>query len=498
MNFQELAYLTDPSQSLYFVGIGGISMSGLAELARSSGHRVGGSDLSENARISQLRELGALIFPLQVPENIDQFSPAAIIYSAAIDPQHPELRRGREKGIPVIERSDWLGLLNRQYQTVVNVAGTNGKSTTTAMVSQIALDAHLDPTIHLGAEYESIGSTVHAGSRQLMISEACEFHRSFLSFYSTMAAVLNLGHDHIDCFPEMKDVVDVFAEFLAKLEPGSRAILPSFDPYLQDLLAAWKAKNPSSFEKTEHYYFGYADDPEPEVGAQRLTAENLDLSGGFARMDLSFHDEYLGRLELSVPGRFNAENAMAALLMGLLLGAEPALAMKSLADFKGVEGRFTLCGYYRGAQIVNDYAHHPDSVKKTLETAHQINHQKIYACFQPITFSRAEGLAEGFVSALQNEDPAILLEVFDDREKNHHFSSREIAEAIVENGGHALFIESCEELETYLRERLKEGDMALLMGQSIRNVGDRLAARHDHYHNRLTIKNTAESANNQK
>lgn len=479
-DFKANRHLMEAGKKIYFIGIGGISMSGLAELAHARGQKVAGSDLNYNSRCDDLAELGILIYTPQQASNIDCFQPDAVVYSAAVPADNPERVRAVERGIISIERSDWLGLLNREFNTVINVAGTNGKSTVTAMTSLICLDAGLNPTVHIGAELAQFKSTIHVGGRELMISEACEFNYSFWSFYSTIASVLNLGHDHVDMFPEMKDVISAFTGFLNRLPENAKVVLPTFDPYMDDLLNQFKQNNPALYSSVEFYTFGYPGDLLLGRPAD-LQASELEFIHGFPRFTLLWRGEQVASVQLSIPGKFNVENALSAILMAHLAGASFESAASTLRDFTGAEGRFTYCGDFNGAHIFNDYAHHPDSVKLTLEAAHKIPHKNLYACFQPITYSRAKGLFDGFVEALQNEKHAILVEVYDDREKDRSFSSSHISDAINEKGGSARFYSTPDELEEYLRKAVHEGDMVLLMGQNIRNVGDRLAGRTSHY-----------------
>ncbi|MDO5033614.1 MAG: Mur ligase domain-containing protein [Eubacteriales bacterium] len=478
VDFSKYTYLLEPQTRVFFVGIGGISMSGLAELAQDRGLVVGGSDRARGARVADLERRGIQVYCPQRAENIEDFRAEALVYSAAISQDNPELVKARELGLPCLERSVWLGLVNRSYPQVINVAGTNGKSTTTAMCSYILLDAGMDPTIHLGAELDRLNSTVHTGRGELMLSEACEFNLSFYAFYSTITAILNLGHDHVDIFPNMEDVLEAFAGYILRQAPATKLVLPSFDPHIPALLDLVDRQRPGFLEQLEIYYYGYATD---KVQAD-LAISKLRYEAGLPLFNLTYQGQDLGTFRLSIPGRFNVENAAAALLLCHLAGADFDLAKQSLQAFKGAEGRFTLAGHYQGALIVNDYAHHPDSLKLTLEAAAEIPHRRIFACFQPITYSRAKGLFPEFVEALKDQAHPILLEVFDDREKDRSFSSAHIAEAINAQGGSALFFAQLDDLEAYLRQELKEGDLALLMGQNIRQVGDRLAERQDHFH----------------
>lgn len=491
-DFTEHAYLMNPGRRIYFVGIAGISMSGLAELAQARGQVVAGSDLHQNDRVLSLQEIGISVqVGPQRASDIQNFRPDAVVYSAAIPADNPQLAWAKAAGIPQIERADWLGLVNREFPHVINIAGTNGKSTTTAMCSYLCLDSGLNPTVHLGAELDRFHSTIHAGSDRLMISEACEFNYSFYSFYSTITAILNLDHDHVDMFPQFEDVIRAFAHYLCLQRAGTKVVLPGFDPAINRLWELAQEEKPDIRQDLDVYYFGYETD-RPAGGQPDLIIQDLDLSSGFPHFCLCYRGRDLGDFQLQIPGKFNAENAAAAVLLAILAGADSQTFPASLGKFKGAEGRFTVCGKYQGAWVINDYAHHPDSVKKTIEAAERIPHKHLYACFQPITYSRAKGLAQGYIEAMQNLTPAIFLEVYDDREKDHSFSSRELAEGVIARGGSALFFAQKKDLEQYLRSRAEAQDLILLMGQDIRDIGDALCSRKDHYEHHVGLNDVAD------
>lgn len=423
LDFKKYKYLMEPQRRIYFVGIGGISMSGLAELAKSRGQLVAGSDRSYNDRCVYLESLGIKIYQGHSADHITEFQPDAVVFTAAIPQDNPELVFAREEGLPTIERSDWLGLLNREFDQVINVAGTNGKSTTTAMTAYILLDAGLDATVHLGAELDRFKSTVHVGSADLLLSEACEFNYSFYSFASTITAVLNLDHDHVDLFPHMDDVIRAFANYLCLQAPGTKVVLPSFDPHIAKLLTMVEEIKPGQLEELDFYYFGYEGD---RIGQRRpdMVIGDISYQQGLPHFKLSYRGQDLGQFVLSIPARFNVENAAAAVLLAHLAGADFESAKESLRVFRGAEGRFTICGTYNGALVVNDYAHHPDSVKLTVAAAKEMGYKRLIPCFQAISFSRAKGLADGFVEALKDEPETVILEVYDDREKDRSFSAK--------------------------------------------------------------------------
>ncbi|NLJ93910.1 MAG: UDP-N-acetylmuramate--L-alanine ligase, partial [Clostridiaceae bacterium] len=408
--------LFTPGNKIYFIGIGGISMCGLAELAKHQGMNVFGSDPNKSNRTYYLESLGIKVNYQQVSENIEELKPDAVIYTLAIPENNPERVAAKKLGIPEIERAAYLGMINRMFDKSINIAGTNGKTTTTAMCSLILIEAGLDPTVHLGAELKQFKTTVHAGSnRNLMVSEACEFGRSFLHFYSTTATVLNLDHDHVDVFPTMDDVIEVFADFVALLEPNSYLVIPAFDKNISGMLNSAYKKNPNIKGNLNIITFGYPEDRfegrEPD-----FCCEDLSYKDAYPHFTLSYRGEHFADFELKIPGKFNVDNAMAAIACAYLNGADPKSAVRALANFTGAEGRFTEAGFYNGARIIADYAHHPDSVKLTIEAAQNFPHNKLYAIFQPITYSRAKGLAEGFAESLAYAENPILTEVYDDRE----------------------------------------------------------------------------------
>ena len=473
--------LFKPSSKIYFIGIGGISMCGLAELAKHQGMQVAGSDQHQSARTDYLESLGVNVNYQQIADNITTFQPDAVIYTLAIPKDNPERKKAIELGIPEVERAVYLGLINRMFKRSINIAGTNGKTTTTAMCSLILMEADLDPTVHLGAELKQFKSTVRAGSNHdLMVSEACEFGRSFLHFYSTTATVLNLDHDHVDIYPTMADVIEVFADFVALLKPHAYLVLPAFDKNIPHMLELAYQKNPDLKDQLNIVTFGY---PEDRFNNKKpdFCCEHLTFKDAYPNFTLSYKGEHFADFKLKIPGKFNVDNSMAAIACAYLNGADAESAVKALADFSGAEGRFTEVGFYNGARIIADYAHHPDSVKVTLEAANNFPHQKLYAIFQPITYSRAKGLADGFVEALSMAEKPILTEVYDDREKDHSFSSKIIADRIKEKGIDALFLPTINDVEEYLKEVLEPNDIAVIMGSNVREVADHLTDRKSHF-----------------
>ncbi|MDO5733841.1 MAG: Mur ligase family protein [Eubacteriales bacterium] len=482
--------LLTKGKRVFMLGIAGISMCGLAELASSLGLEVAGSDPGGEKVKAELGELGIQVFTTHERANIEAFKPDFLVYSLAVPADNPERQAAQELGLPCLERAVFLGALNRLYERVINIAGTNGKTTTTALTAKLLIAAGLDPTVHLGAELADFRGTVRISKEpKLMVSEACEFGGSFLSFRSTSAVILNLGHDHVDIFPEFEDVIDVFTLFCLGLERDSTLFLPNFDPAIPKLLAKVLKEQPKFLEEHQLISYGYSAElaerlqlPRYELVKPDADYEITELSytGPFPNIKLRFPAGEIA-FSLKIPGRFNVENALAAFALAAEAGAEPEILAQEMPKFKGAEGRFTYCGDYNSCRIIADYAHHADSLKQTIETAKLLEHQALKVYFQPITYTRAKANAEGFFAALKEVDEANLLEVYDNREKDHNFSTREISKRLQEAGVKANYFPDIQAAKEHALANLEAGDLALFIGQNIRTVANELAGRKDHH-----------------
>lgn len=477
---QEIAAIPELARGarIYFIGIGGISMSGLAEIAQSLGFVVAGSDRQASERTHYLEQRGLLIHAGQRAEQLLSFQPDLVVHTAAIPATNPELAAARAEPFPTVDRATFLGWINRRFNQVVNIAGTHGKTTTTAMCSLILIEAGADPTVHLGAELVDFQTTVRLGDpHQLMVSEACEYQNSFLKFYSTIAAVLNIDYDHVDCFANLAEVVDVFTTFADQLPEGGHLVVPAFDPNVQAMLHQLQERRAlrQKAMPTVHV-FGLEND------SAAWQARNIVFVDGLPRFDVYYLDQFYTHVELKIPGRHNIANALAAMACAHLCGGTPAAATTALNRFQGAEGRFTRTGTYRGAQVIADYAHHPAAARATLAAAATIPHRHIWVVFQPLTFSRTEILFDEFVDALKDCEWVIFAEIFSDREtRRDYISSRQLAERINELGGHAQFGQDFAEIKAELDQRVGPGDLILVLGpEDIRRLADQLTGREHH------------------
>ena len=458
---------------IYFIGIGGISMSGLALLSKGYGFTVGGSDMNPSERTELLKGEGIKVYDTQVGENIDEFAPDYIVKTAAILPKNLEVARALEKGIKIFDRSEFLGLITESYDRVINISGTHGKTTTTSMTSLMLMDAGKDPTVHLGAELDVFGnSTVRlGGNRDILVSEACEFKRSFLQFRSTTAAITNIDHDHVDCYPTIEDVIEVFAEFLDKVDDNGYVVVTGTD------------KNISKSLKIAEERYKKAGRTMPSVitcssdgSSADFMATDISFETGHPSFDIKFRGELLGRATLRIPGRHNVDNALIATACAYLNGAEPEAIIKALNEFGGADGRYTVKGYHKGCEVVVDYAHHPTAARATIEAASHMPHNNMLVVFQPLTFNRTKLLFEDYVTSLLPCRKILFSEIFSDREINTgEISSKDIADEINRRGGDAESYGDKEDLKKRIDELIEPGDLILILGpEDIRHLGDEL------------------------
>ncbi len=462
--------------SIYFIGIGGISMSGLALLAKGYGFKVGGSDMNPSERTEMLADHGITIYNSQVAENIAEFAPDYIVKTAAILPHNPEVAKAMEDGIKIYDRSEFLGLLTESYTSVINISGTHGKTTTTSMTSLMLIEAGKDPTVHLGAEFDAFGgSTVRlGGNKDLLVSEACEFKRSFLQFRSTTAAITNIDHDHVDCYPTIEDVIEVFAEFTDKVDDNGYIVVTGSDENIKKSLKVAEKRHADAGRKLPSVITCSADGSDAD-----FTAENIEFVEGHPHFDICFKGSKLGRAMLRVPGKHNIANSLIAAACAYLNGADPESIIKALNEFGGADGRYTIKGKYKGCDVVVDYAHHPTAARVTIDAAEHMPHNNILVVFQPLTFNRTKMLFEDYVTSLLPCRKVLFSEIFSDREINTgEISSKDISDEINKRGGDSEFFADKEDLKKRIDELIEPGDIILILGpEDIRHLGDELCPK---------------------
>ena len=453
-------------------------MNGLARLAKHAGFVVGGSDNHPSERTAILEEQGIKVYYPQIEANIDDFKPDYLVKTAAILPHNEEVKRATDLGLQIFDRAEFLGAFTRTYKNVINVSGTHGKTTTTSMISLMMIDAALDPTVHLGADLDIFNGTIRTGSHELLVSEACEFNRSFLNFSSTTAVITNIDHDHVDCYPTIDDVIDVFARFIRLVDDDGYVVVSGHDGNIARSLAEAK----EYFDNTGRKFpkvVTCASDSKPCVVTGRkadFVAENITFDNGLPGFDIVINDKERISVKLKIPGSHNIANALNAATAAYLNGASPEAIKNALDNFGGADGRYTVKGKYKGCDVVVDYAHHPTAARATIEAASNMPHGDILVVFQPLTFYRTKALFEDYVTSLLPCKKILFAEIFSDREDTTYgVSSKDISDEINRRGGDSEFFENREDLKKRIDELIKPGDIILILGpEDIRELGDEL------------------------
>lgn len=447
------------AKAVHLIGIGGAGMSGIARLLLGRGVAVSGSDLKESEATRALRSVGATVRIGHRAENVGDAR--RVVYTAAVSGANAELMEARRRGLEVLSRAEMLAELMRG-RVGIAVAGTHGKTTTTAMIASVFLRAGADPSILVGGDWEAIGGNARAGHGRHFIAEACEAFDSFLELHPNLAVVTNIEADHLDWHKSEAGVVDAFGRFLAQLDPNGCAVVCRDDLRVQRLLPTIRARVLT---------YGLED------GAE-LTARDVEASRGYPRFTVMWRRRILGEARLSVPGRHNVLNALAALGVALEVGLPFSVARAALADFAGVQRRFELLGCERDVVVVDDYAHHPTEVAATLAAARAALGRHLIAVFQPHLYSRTQLLMADFARAFRDADAVVVSEVYAAREKPlPGVNGRALADAIAgqQPDKPVLFLATHEEIVEHLAAAAGPGSAVLTIGAGdIRVVGENL------------------------
>lgn len=462
---------------IYFIGIAGISMCGLAEIAVHLKYVVAGSDPRSSLQVLNLRDMGVIVNHEQIGRNIDTFEPELVIYSSAIPADNPELVRAKELGIQCITRAQFLGWITRAYKSVINIAGTHGKTTTTAMCSMILIESGANPTVHLGADLDEFNeSTVHLGSsNNLLVSEACEYKNSLLNFYSTTAAVLNIDEDHMDFFHDIDDIINTFVRFGADLPEEGNLVIPWSTGHIGVFMDKLRKTRLAEGHKMPNIItFG----PFMEDSAIQPTFyyKDLHFEDGLPRFSVYYNNALYRHIRLAVPGEHNVRNCLAAIACAHFNGSTPEAAARVLKNFKGAGGRFTHIGTYKGARVIADYAHHPTEIAATLAAAENIPHRKIWPICQILNYTRAKDLYENFIDVFRDYEEVIFYKIYSSREKdNLGMTAERFVEDINSRGRKAYACNTPEELLTFLTDRVDPKDLLLFLGpEDIREVSHQI------------------------
>lgn len=456
MSEQPIHDYIQPGKRAHLVGIGGVSMASLAEVLLGAGMIITGSDQREGATVGHLRGLGIPVTIGHRPESV--LGADCVVRTAAVHDGNPEIVAARAAGIPVFERAQAWGAIMRGYKNALCISGTHGKTTTTSMCTHVFMAAGMDPTVMIGGTLPLLEAGHRVGQGETIILESCEYCNSFLSFYPTVAVILNIEADHLDFFQDLDDVERSFRAF-ADLVPDSGMIVANCED----------ANTMKALEGERR--------PMLTFGVERgdVHAANLTVRGGFASFDVVYRGERYAHLELSVPGMHNVQNAMATAAAAIVLGVPGSAVEQGMRTFRLPGRRFEDKGRYHGAQVCDDYAHHPSEVETLLDTARQLPYQRVVLAFQPHTYSRTHELFDDFVQVLQKADVTLLAEIFAAREDNTvGISSKDLAARIPGS----IYCPTLADVTAALRDIARPGDLILTVGAGdIYLAGEALVAQ---------------------
>jgi UDP-N-acetylmuramate--alanine ligase len=443
---------------IHFVGIGGISMSGLAEILLGRGYIVSGSDLNDSHIIKRLREKGATI---HIGHSVDNVKGAdLVVYTAAIKEENPEIQEALRLKIPMMDRATLLGQLMKTFRYSIGVSGTHGKTTTTSMLSVIMNHAELDPTILVGGELDEIGGNIRTGNSNYFVTEACEYCNSFLKFYPYIAIILNIEEDHLDFFKDIDDIYESFLKY-AQLVPRNGYVVGCADDLRVSKL----------LEQVNCRTLSFGLNGSGDWSANNITYDEK----GCASYRAVYKGQDMGRFSLTVPGEHNIYNALAASAAAWALGISREVIRDSLSTYSGTHRRFEKKGELNGITVIDDYAHHPTEIKATLKTAVNYPHKRLWCVFQPHTYTRTKKLFCDFVKSLSGIHELILVDIYAAREKDTgEIHSRDLAEAINNSGQSAIYLPSFEETVQHLRQNAESGDVIITMGAgTVHQIGEK-------------------------
>jgi UDP-N-acetylmuramate--alanine ligase len=440
-------------QQIHFVGIGGIGMSGIAEVLLNLGYKVSGSDLKASAVTERLASLGAITFEGHRAENI--LGAEVVVASSAISPENPEIGQARALHIPVIQRAEMLAELMRLKYGIA-IAGMHGKTTTTSMVAAVLAGGGLDPTVVVGGRVDALGSNARLGKSHYLVAEADESDRSFLKLSPILAVITNIDREHMDCYRNMRDVKRAFLDFMDRVPFYGMVVVCNDDPQLRRLLPQVRRRTVSYGTRRGSDFHIRVDEP------VRIDGEERPLS----RFHVTYRGSDLGEFRLHVPGVHNILNATAAIAVGIGLDMTADQIRATLETFRGVDRRFQLRGKVAGVSVIDDYGHHPTEIRATLAAARQCGYKKIHVIFQPHRYTRTRDLMDEFATAFRDADSLRVLDIYAASEPPIEGTT---AEALVTHirevsGQEAVYAPSFSEAVNGVTSIAQEGDMVLTLG----------------------------------
>lgn len=443
INFQKPGHI-------HFMGIGGISMSGFAELLHTMGFQITGSDNKESNITQHLEKLGIHILYEQVASNITK-DIDLVVYTAAIHEDNEEFIAAKKSGIPMMDRAEMVGQVMKNYSSAIAVSGTHGKTTTTSMISHILLAANLDPTISVGGILKAIHGNIRVGKSGNFITEACEYTNSFLKFHPTIGVILNIEAEHLDFFKDLRDIRNSFHSF-ASLPPKTGLLVINGEINHYNEIIDGISSN----------YVTYGLDND----SFDFTAKNITFNAfAYGSFDLYYKGDYVDHIDLKLIGKHNISNALAAISVAYEFHIPMDQIKDGLSTFTGTNRRFEYKGKVGGVTIIDDYAHHPTEIRATLESAKDYPRNTMWCVFQPHTYSRTKAFLKDFANALSHADKIVLTDIYSAREKDSgDISSLDLKRELENLGKEVYYFSSFDEIETFLLENCTNDDLLITMG----------------------------------
>lgn len=445
---------------IYFIGIGGISMSGLAEILLTEDFKVSGSDMKQTPLTETLKEKGAAVFYGQRASNLTP-DIDLVVYTSAIHPDNPEFIAMNEMDIPSLTRAELLGQMMKNYKIPIAVSGTHGKTTTTSMISEILLKNESDPTLSIGGIFKSIGGNIRVGKSDLFVTEACEYTNSFLSFFPKIGVILNVEEDHLDFFKDIHEIRSSFHKFGALLPTDGTLIINGDIENYKEIIEGLSCRI-ITYGSSSSFDYSYADLHYDERAHASFT---LNRQNGNPEI-----------FSLKVPGEHNVSNAMASIALADLLSIDIDIVKKALLNFTGTDRRFEFKGEKNNITIIDDYAHHPTEITATLKAAKNFPHQTLWCVFQPHTYTRTKAFLKDFAKALSLADKIILTDIYAARETDTlGISSQNLQEEIVKLGSECYYFKTFDEAENFILASSMNNDLLITMGAGdVVKIGENL------------------------
>jgi len=443
-------------KKVHFIGIGGISMSGIAEILKYNGFTVSGSDDNSTAVTDHLKSKNIQVLIPNAKENITE-GIDLVVYTAAIRATNHEYIVAKEKNLPMMERAELLGKILEGYEKSICVAGTHGKTTTTSILSEILINVGLDPTIQIGGHMNRNGANYHIGNSPYFVLEACEYNNSFHHWKPQIGIILNIDEDHLDFFGNLEGVINSFEKFVQNIRPNGTLVINRDTPKFEDITK--NVKNIISFGLEE------LKSPLSPSEHMYIWATNINESTNGITFDVMKNDEFLTKADAPLFGKFNVQNVLACFATCIALEIPIEKISQGLKTVKGVKRRFEYKGMYNGAEIIDDYAHHPTEIYHCLEAVNSGKNSRVFCLFHPHTYSRTKNHLDDFAKCFKGANKIIILPIFPAREPfDPTISSEMLAEKIKQNGEDVIFAKTFQEAENYLRAELTTGDLLLTLG----------------------------------